>query len=442
MGKKGEQVEHLWEKVFKNDLQGMLLPIVLMALIGVINIFSATYVGSITTDDGLWGYAPKHGLFLLVSAVFGILLYRYDYRKLQNPTLLRRIMYVTAVLLAAIYFVGVEVNGARRWIPIGRFSLQPSEFAKLAALLWTAAKLADKPWKNPRFKSILQKVKGLKQWQVFCWFWWERIRYMVYMLFWPLAFALLTFKQPDMGTAVLIVGFSFLLIFLSGFEKGIFGITFILAIIGGAYMARSSDYRWKRVESWFDPWSYAQDQGYQTVQGLLAVGSGGFFGQGFMNGTSKYFYLPEAHTDFAFAVWAQEMGFLGSIFVVLLMATFTYFGFRIANRARDSFGKWLALGITILIGGQAFFNIAMVCGMLPVTGVPLPFISYGGSSLMMNCMAIGILASIARRGVEGVKPVGTKETLPSLREETRSRFKPSKQVEPKLPGRFVPPDKR
>ena len=175
---------------------------------------------------------------------------------------------------------------------------------------------------------------------------------------------------------------------------------------------------------------------------MLAVGSGGFFGQGFMNGTSKYFYLPEAHTDFAFAVWAQEMGFLGGIFVVLLMATFTYFGFRIANRARDSFGKWLALGITILIGGQAFFNIAMVCGMLPVTGVPLPFISYGGSSLMMNCMAIGILASIARRGVEGVKPVGTKETLPSLREETRSRFKPSKQVEPKLPGRFVPPDKR
>ena len=176
MGKKGEQVEHLWEKVFKNDLQGMLLPIVLMALIGVINIFSATYVGSITTDDGLWGYAPKHGLFLLVSAVFGVLLYRYDYRKLQNPTLLRRIMYVTAVLLAAIYFVGVEVNGARRWIPIGRFSLQPSEFAKLAALLWTAAKLADKPWKNPRFKSILQRVKDLKQWQVFLWFWWERIR--------------------------------------------------------------------------------------------------------------------------------------------------------------------------------------------------------------------------------------------------------------------------
>ena len=148
MGKKGEQVEHLWEKVFKNDLQGMLLPIVLMALIGVINIFSATYVGSITTDDGLWGYAPKHGLFLLVSAVFGVLLYRYDYRKLQNPTLLRRIMYVTAVLLAAIYFVGVEVNGARRWIPIGRFSLQPSEFVKVGMIVIFAGFFAELERRN------------------------------------------------------------------------------------------------------------------------------------------------------------------------------------------------------------------------------------------------------------------------------------------------------
>lgn len=191
--------------------------------------------------------------------------------------------------------------------------------------------------------------------------------------------------------------------------------------------------------TWIDPWSQARDSGYQTVQGLLAVGSGGLLGQGFLNGTSKYFYLPEAHTDFAFAVWAQEMGLIGALAVVFFIAMFTYFGFRIANKARDEFGKWLAIGITVLISGQAFFNIAMVCGMLPVTGVPLPFISYGGSSLLMNYMAIGILANIARRSVEGVKNIGTKELLPSLREETQSRFKPERQVEPKMPGRFVPP---
>lgn len=442
MLQKGDKEGHFWEKVFKNDLQGMLLPIVLMALIGSINIFSATYIGSITTDDGLWGYAPKHLLFLLVSAILGVFLYRFDYRRLQNVKLLTWVMGLTAVTLIAIYLVGVEVNGARRWIPLGPFSLQPSEFAKLAALLWTAAKLADKPWTKPRFKSMFKPKKGMDQKEVALGYIFERVKYMGYMLLWPIVFAVLTIKQPDMGTAVLIIGFSYLLIFLSGFEKSVFGLSLVAAVLAGIYAARSSSYRWERVVSWFDPWSYAQDKGYQTVQGLLAVGSGGFFGQGFMNGTSKYFYLPEAHTDFAFAVWAQEMGFLGGIAVVFLMATFTFFGFRIANRARDAFGRWLAIGITILISGQAFFNIAMVCGMLPVTGVPLPFVSYGGSSLMMNCMAIGILASIARRSVEGVKPVGTKDTLPSLREETRSRFKPSKSVEPELPGRFVPPDKR
>ena len=179
--------------------------------------------------------------------------------------------------------------------------------------------------------------------------------------------------------------------------------------------------------------------GLPTVQGLLAVGSGGFLGEGFMQGTSKYFYLPEAHTDFAFAVWAQEMGFLGAVFVVILVAAFTYYGFRIANKARDEFGKWLAMGITLLISGQALFNIAMVCGIMPVTGVPLPFVSYGGSSLLMNFMAIGLLASIGRRNVEGVKQVGTVEDLPSLREETQSRFKPAAPKTPKkteMPGPF------
>ena len=442
MLQKGEKKKHFWEKVFKNDLQGMLLPIIVMALIGSINIFSATYVDSITTDAGLWGYAPKHLGYLLVSAFFGVVLYRLDYRRLQNAKVLTWIMGLTAVSLVAIYLIGVEVNGARRWISFGQISIQPSEFAKLAALMWTAAKLADKPWTKPRFTSVFKPKKGMDQKEVVLGYIFERLRYMGYMLLWPIIFALLTIKQPDMGTAVLIIGFSYLLIFLSGFEKSIFGLSLVGAIVLGVYAASSSSYRWERVVSWFDPWSYAQDKGYQTVQGLLAVGSGGFFGQGFMNGTSKYFYLPEAHTDFAFAVWAQEMGFLGGITVVFLMAMFTFFGFRIANRARDAFGRWLAIGITILISGQAFFNIAMVCGMLPVTGVPLPFVSYGGSSLMMNCLAIGILASIARRGVEGVKPIGTKDTLPSLREETRSRFKPSRSVEPKLPGRFVPPNKR
>ena len=378
-----------WGLLFKNDLQGMLLPIVLITIIGSVNIFSATYISSIYENTGLLGYFSKHIGFLFLSMAIGVILYRYDYRQLQKPHMLQRIMIATLIGMVLVLVAGSVINGARRWIVIGPVSIQPSEFAKLAAIIWTSAKLSTmRKWGKSRYNNPLTNLQGYVS---------ERVGYMLPMLVWPIIFAVLTILQPDMGTTVL--------------------------------------------QSWFDPWPHAQDMGYQTVQGLLAVGSGGILGEGFMQGTSKYFYLPEAHTDFAFAVWAQEMGFIGAVFVVLLVAAFTFFGFRIANQSRDEFGKWLAMGITLLISGQALFNIAMVCGIMPVTGVPLPFISYGGSSLLMNFMAIGLLASVGRRNVEGVKQVGTAEALPSLREETQSRFKPAAPKSPQkteMPGPFRP----
>ena len=422
-----------WGSLLKNDLQGMLLSVLLITIIGSVNIFSATYISSIYENTSLWGYFGKHMGFLFLSMAVGIILYRYDYRQLQKPHMLQRIMFITLAGMVLVLLIGAVINGARRWIVIGPVSIQPSEFAKLAALIWTAAKLSTmRKWSERRHISFLRDWKGYFK---------QRILYILPLLVWPIIFAALTFKQPDMGTAVLTVGFSFLLIFLSGFDGKFFGGTFAVAGLLGFVAARSSPYRWERILSWFDPWPHAQDMGYQTVQGLLAVGSGGFFGEGFMQGTSKYFYLPEAHTDFAFAVWAQEMGFLGAVFVVILVAAFTYYGFRIANKARDDFGRWLAMGITLLISGQALFNIAMVCGIMPVTGVPLPFVSYGGSSLLMNFMAVGLLASVGRRNVEGVKQIGTAEALPSLREETQSRFKPAAPNRPQkteMPGPFRP----
>ena len=422
-----------WGSLFKNDLQGMLLPILLITIIGSVNIFSATYISSIYENTGLLGYFTKHMGFLLFSMAIGVVLYRYDYRQLQKPHMLQRIMIVTLIGMVLVLVAGSVINGARRWIVIGSVSIQPSEFAKLAAIIWTSAKLSTmRKWGKARYNNPLTNLQGYVS---------ERVGYMLPMLVWPIIFAVLTILQPDMGTTVLIFGFSFILIYLAGFDGRFFGGAFAVAGVIGFIAARMSPYRWERIQSWFDPWPHAQDMGYQTVQGLLAVGSGGILGEGFMQGTSKYFYLPEAHTDFAFAVWAQEMGFVGAVFVVLLVAAFTFFGFRIANRSRDEFGKWLAMGITLLISGQALFNIAMVCGIMPVTGVPLPFVSYGGSSLLMNFMAIGLLASIGRRNVEGVKQVGTVEDLPSLREETQSRFKPAapkRTNNTNMPGPFKP----
>ena len=426
-----------WGSLFKNDLQGMLLPILLITIIGSVNIFSATYISSIYEYTGLLGYFTKHMGFLLFSMAIGVVLYRYDYRQLQKPHMLQRIMIVTLIGMVLVLVAGSVINGARRWIVIGPISIQPSEFAKLAAIIWTSAKLSTmRKWGKARYNNPLTNLQGYVG---------ERVGYMLPMLVWPIIFAVLTILQPDMGTTVLIFGFSFILIYLAGFDGRFFGGAFAVAGVIGFIAARMSPYRWERIQSWFDPWPHAQDMGYQTVQGLLAVGSGGILGEGFMQGTSKYFYLPEAHTDFAFAVWAQEMGFVGAVFVVLLVAAFTYFGFRIANKSRDEFGRWLAMGITLLISGQALFNIAMVCGIMPVTGVPLPFISYGGSSLLMNFMAIGLLASVGRRNVEGVKQVGTTKDLPSLREETQSRFKPKVTQETdktEMPGPFRPREPR
>lgn len=426
-----------WGSLFKNDLQGMLLPILLITIIGSVNIFSATYISSIYENTGLLGYFTKHMGFLLFSMAIGVVLYRYDYRQLQKPHMLQRIMIVTLIGMVLVLVAGSVINGARRWIVIGPVSIQPSEFAKLAAIIWTSAKLSTmRKWGKARYNNPLTNLQGYVG---------ERVGYMLPMLVWPIIFAILTILQPDMGTTVLIFGFSFILIYLAGFDGRFFGGAFAVAGVIGFIAARMSPYRWERIQSWFDPWPHAQDMGYQTVQGLLAVGSGGILGEGFMQGTSKYFYLPEAHTDFAFAVWAQEMGFVGTVFVVLLVSAFTYFGFRIANKSRDEFGRWLAMGITLLISGQALFNIAMVCGIMPVTGVPLPFISYGGSSLLMNFMAIGLLASVGRRNVEGVKQVGTTEDLPSLREETQSRFKPKATPEAdktEMPGPFRPRESR
>ena len=426
-----------WGSLFKNDLQGMLLPILLITIIGSVNIFSATYISSIYENTGLLGYFTKHMGFLLFSMAIGVVLYRYDYRQLQKPHMLQRIMIVTLIGMVLVLVAGSVINGARRWIVIGPVSIQPSEFAKLAAIIWTSAKLSTmRKWGKARYNNPLTNLQGYVG---------ERVGYMLPMLVWPIIFAILTILQPDMGTTVLIFGFSFILIYLAGFDGRFFGGAFAVAGVIGFIAARMSPYRWERIQSWFDPWPHAQDMGYQTVQGLLAVGSGGILGEGFMQGTSKYFYLPEAHTDFAFAVWAQEMGFVGAVFVVLLVAAFTYFGFRIANKSRDEFGRLLAMGITLLISGQALFNIAMVCGIMPVTGVPLPFISYGGSSLLMNFMAIGLLASVGRRNVEGVKQVGTAKDLPSLREETQSRFKPKATQETdktEMPGPFRPREPR
>ena len=351
----------------------MIYPVLGLLIIGVFNVFSATFVMDADTPFYRM-FVVKQGVFALLSLGLAAFIYkRMDYRALKNVNSLLLVCGIMVVLFLLVMVIGVTINGAKRWISFGGISFQPSELAKLIGIIWTAY------WMG---KCLDRKA-------------YSGMRILTAFLF-PAVFALFTYKQPDMGTAVLLMFFPYCIICASGLPFKVIWTTLVGAVIGGIAMILAAPYRMERIKSLWDPFSHAQDLGYQSVQGMIAIGSGGFTGQGIAKGTSKYLYLPEAHTDFAFAVWAQETGFLGSMLVLFLILWFTWVGFAIAGRTRDSFGSLLAYGITLLISLQGLFNILMVCGSAPVTGVPLPFVSYGGSSLLMNMLAVGLLANIAK----------------------------------------------
>lgn len=365
----------------------------ILFLLGTINVFSASFVlGGQLFHDGYF-FLTRHLLSFVIGFVVMLGAAMIDYRKIRRAWLLLGILAVVGLLLA-VHFAGVDANGARRWLNLGGLKFQPSEIAKLAAIIITAAYLGA------------QLDRGRP----------------VTLYSWPLGITMVmgvfVLKQPDMGTAAVVVGLSLVLYILAGIPKQEL---YSLGLAGAGmtvYLVYAAAYRAERIWAWLDPWAYQQTSGYQTVQSLLAIGSGGLFGSGLGMGASKFHYLPEAHTDFAFAVLCQEMGFMGAILVLALLGAMAWYGVQIASRAADGYGFLLAAGITTLVVGQAIGNIAMVSGVFPVTGVPLPFISFGGTSLIVNCAAIGLLISVGRRTTAKVFQPGGRRTYTN-----RSRLK-------------------
>lgn len=356
--------------------------VLMLFAIGTINVFSASFVlaGQLLNDS--FFFLKRH-LVAFAIGIAGLAVAAWiDYRRIRRY--LPVIVLAVLAMLLAVHFSGVDANGAKRWLRLG-VKFQPSEFAKLAAVLMTAVYI------GPRLEA------GRK----------------VTIFSWPLVvtgvMGFLVLRQPDMGTAVVIVGLSLLLYLTSGIPKRqVYGLMFCGAM-ATVYLVYAAAYRAERIMAWLDPWSYEQTSGYQTVQALLAIGSGSLFGTGLGMGASKFYYLPEAHTDFAFAVLCQEMGFAGAALVLGLFALLAWYGIKTALRASDGFGMMVAAGATFLIVGQAVGNIAMVSGLLPVTGIPLPFISFGGTSLVVNLLAAGLLISVGRRaGGSDPGPAGEK----------------------------------
>lgn len=297
-----------------------------------------------------------------------------SYQRLMQPRNILLIYGFSVVLLLLVPLVGIEVNGARRWLGAFGLTFQPSEVVKVTVIMLASCSLAyfvKRGRQVSLFGSTSIKVLGL-----------------VGIL------AFLVAVQPDKGTAGIIVGLAFGVFIAAGIGwKQLTGVA-VTGIAAAGLLALSSEYSTRRLHSWLDPWSDAQGAGYQAVQAQLSIGSGGLWGMRWGGGYAKYNYLPEAHTDFAYAVFCQETGFIGAIVIISLFVALAYAFLRIAFNTRSEKGYLLVSGLMLYVAGQACANIAMVCGMLPVIGVPLPLISYGGTSMVTTMGAIGLVLSV------------------------------------------------
>jgi cell division protein FtsW len=364
------------------QLEYHLLVLVTLALVafGLVMVYSASSARALLGSDDPAYYLKRQALYAVVGLIGLVLLSRVDYRRLRRAA--GPLVLASFVLLLAVLAVGTAVNGARRWIPVGTFTFQPSEFAKLALALWTAALLARRP--TPKSLGELVRPVGVVVG----------------------AACALILIEPDLGSALGIMIMVAAVLLVSGTPlRTLAGGG---AIVGALVLAAIwlEPYRRARIFSFLDPWHDPHGAGFQSVQAMIALGSGGIFGVGLGESVQKIYYLPEASTDMIFAIVGEELGFLGVTAVIAAFALFAYAGFNIALRCADPFGKRLAAALTALVCGQAAVNISAVMGLAPLTGVPLPFVSYGGSSLVVGLASVGILLNIAvNHGVTAVSEV-------------------------------------
>jgi cell division protein FtsW len=346
--------------------------VVVLNAIGLVMVLSASSVHSLQAYGTSWLFFKRQVIWVLIGAGSLAAVSRVDYRRWARVAI--PMLVVTVALLVAVLMpgLGVAVNGSSRWLRAGPLSLQPSELGKLALILFGAGLLSQRADRMGETRVTMRPVL------------------VVFGLL-----ALLVMKQPDMGTTIVLTTIAFVLVFVSGTPmKPLVKIAASFAVLG--YLAaRLEPYRWARMASFRDPFADVGNSGYQLAQSLVGLGSGGLTGLGLGASRAKWGFLPNAHTDFIFAILGEELGLIGSLLIVALFLSFAVIGVRIALRAPDRFGMLVAAGITAWIAGQAFLNIGVVIGALPVTGVPLPFLSFGGSSLVFTMVATGILLNIA-----------------------------------------------
>ncbi len=384
-----------------NRFDQKLLVLVTLGLVafGLVMVYSATSASAAVGNGDPMSFLKRQAIYACLGIVLMALASRFDYHRLRfvAPPLLL----VALAMCAAVLVVAPEINGARRWFLLGPASFQPSELAKLALCLFAAVYLARRA--PPRTLGELAKPLGLLT-ALFCG---------------------LILLEPDLGTTITLCGMMLAVLLVAGVPTRLLMTATFLAVGMGMVAIWAEPYRRARVFSFLDPWSDAEGSGFQIVQAMIGIGSGGVTGAGLGEGVGKISYLPEAHTDMIFAVIGEELGLVGSALVIGAFGAFALVGFRIALRCRDPFGKLLAAGLTALVCGQAAVNLAAVLGIAPLTGIPLPFVSYGGSSLVVLLAGVGILLNIAVNGAVVQARVSDRSRRNSRARPTRARSRGS-----------------
>jgi cell division protein FtsW len=353
---------------------GLLAIITTLNLLGMVMVLSASSVTALDTYGSTWYIAMRQGLWLLAGVVMCVLVMRVDYHRWRPLALPALAVSVLLLLLVLVPGVGMNVNGASRWLGYGPFSLQPSELAKLTVLLFVADLLARRAaWMHDLQLTLVP----------------------VTVVFGGVATLLML--QPNLGTTLVLGAIVIAALYVAGTPILPLGALGAAGGLVAAGLALAAPYRRERVLAFLDPWKDYQDTGYQNIQSLVGIASGGITGTGLGQSRAKWGFLPYAHTDFIFAIIGEELGLIGALIVVALFVALCILGARAAVLAPDRFGMLVAASVTVWFGVQAFVNIGAVIGILPITGVPLPFVSYGGSSLVFSMLAAGLLLNVARQ---------------------------------------------
>ena len=358
----------------KKESHWLMIVTTALASIGIIMVYSSSSCYAYEKFYDSAYYLKRHLIHFIIGLFLAIATIRLDYRKLKGYTKPLLLLAILGLLFSFVPGIGHEAGGAKRWVKIGGFGFQPSEFAGLFLIIYLA--------------GALEKKQGY-------------IRNFFYGFMPPLFAAgtvvLLILAQPDLGSAATLLSVSIIMLFAAGANIAHLIPFIVISVPAFYFLIVRVPYRLRRIVGYLDPWSDTQGAGFQIIQSFLALGSGGILGLGLGASRQKLFYLPQAHTDFIFSIIGEETGLIGTLSIVVLFVILIWLGIKISIKARDLFGKFLALGIIVSIGLKAFVNIAVSTGAIPTKGLPLPFISYGGTALILNMIGVALLLNISER---------------------------------------------